>query len=311
MVTSSSPNIILKNDVKAISRYNKLSKEKIKVKYGKHPSQFMDMFLPRDPSTQRGLVVFVHGGAWGSGKPWMYRLAATPFIEANLAVAVLSYRRYPEGDIQDQVDDLELASKYIATNYPQILMKPNSVYNEDWMGFTLMGHSSGTHIALMALVQRIERWAMTSDFSQEQTIQFDHVVGLSGVYSIGEHYDFEAARGIEEFSPMKAAAGYTTESFNNFSPASRLAKSSALSRLQYPGILPKLLLVHGNEDDVVPFTSAYRAAKILRGIGYGNLNLEILKMGHQDTVLHLMFGGPTKDAVINWLQRCRDEQVYM
>jgi hypothetical protein len=29
------------------------------VKYGNHPSQYMDLFSPRDPRNQRGLVVFV------------------------------------------------------------------------------------------------------------------------------------------------------------------------------------------------------------------------------------------------------------
>ncbi len=30
-----------------------------------------------------------HGGAWGSGSPWIYRLVASPFLEKNMVVAVV------------------------------------------------------------------------------------------------------------------------------------------------------------------------------------------------------------------------------
>lgn len=47
------------------------------LRYGSnHESQFIDMFFPRNvPRNQlKGMLFFVHGGAWGSGKPWIYRV---------------------------------------------------------------------------------------------------------------------------------------------------------------------------------------------------------------------------------------------
>jgi prenylcysteine alpha-carboxyl methylesterase len=229
-----------------------------------------------------------------------------------MAVAIISYRRYPDGNVQDQVDDIELASKAIATKFPNILRQPDTVSNQDWMGTTLMGHSSGTHVALMAMVQRIERWATAfsagvpevEKFNQS-AIHFDQVVGLSGVYSIRDHYHFEVSRGVEQISPMKPAAGYTTDAFSAYSPIERLAKTSSLALVQQQqaDLLPDIFLLHGMRDDVVPFTGVNRAERVLRGIGYEKLSAEFLDIGHQETVMHLMFGGLTKDVVLGWLQR--------
>ena len=56
------------------------------------------------------------------------------------------------------------------------------------------------------------------------TVDFDSFTGLSGPYSIDRHFHFEAGRGVEELSPMKAACGHSTEEFCHNSSASRLQK---------------------------------------------------------------------------------------
>lgn len=47
-----------------------------KLTYGKHPSQFIDLLFPEDVAEDdlTGMLIFVHGGAWGSGKTWFYRV---------------------------------------------------------------------------------------------------------------------------------------------------------------------------------------------------------------------------------------------
>ena len=47
-----------------------------KMKYGQHPSQFIDLLFPEGVAEDdlTGMLIFVHGGAWGSGKTWFYRV---------------------------------------------------------------------------------------------------------------------------------------------------------------------------------------------------------------------------------------------
>jgi hypothetical protein len=128
----------------------KLSRDFKQLRYGDHESQFIDVFLPDenhnyDPASDatttpkttpkarvrvRGMVFFVHGGAWGSGKPWFYRLVTKPFLEMGLAVAIVGYRVYPlcgsprkndadRGGVRTQVDDLEAAFGKLTQEYPE------------------------------------------------------------------------------------------------------------------------------------------------------------------------------------------------
>ena len=88
-----------------------------------HPMQYVDLFLPsargggRNNNSQkdrripiRGTIFFVHGGAWGSGQPWMYRLVAPSFLKRNFAVVIVGYRTHPEAQtIDEQCGDVKLA----------------------------------------------------------------------------------------------------------------------------------------------------------------------------------------------------------
>ena len=257
-------------------------------------------------ATRLSFHIFKHGGAWGSGTPWMYRLVAKPFLDANMAVAIVGYRTYPDGNIQDQVDDLEAASKEIFLKYPHLCQPPTTCTEPErkkWVGTSLVGHSSGAHVAMLKIVQRIECWSGNGERkcnAKEGTLHFDKVVGISGVFSINEHFDLESGRGVEEVSPMKPGCGYSMDSFDWHSPALRLATTS--SRRPKNLELPDTFFVHGMNDDVVPFSSAKRAAKILKGWGYNNIETHYLQStGHQDTILHVMFGGPTRDLILKMI----------
>ena len=310
-------------------------RQKITFKYGSHKMQYVDLFLPPSSPSEsesesanartKGLVFFVHGGAWGSGHPWMYRLTATPFLEQSMAVAVVGYRTYPDGNVQDQVDDLETAAMALKHRYPHLCENGS---DEMELGITLMGHSSGAHIAMLMAVQRVERCLdrmngidncndINIAETDTDTIQFDKFVGLSGVYDISHHFDYEAGRGVEELSPMKPACGYTRHAFDHHSPALRLLSLlSTRTRTTHMtnsdnlkvhvdevirNQMPDMLLIHGVEDATVPFTSTSEAAMILRSCGVSCCEERYMISGHPDVVMELMMEGRTRRMVMDWL----------
>jgi len=307
-----------------------LSQEKIRWKYGSHDMQLVDFFLPKGSdgtvtSNPRGILFFVHGGAWGSGKPWMYRLVGQPFLEeANMAVAILGYRTYPDGNVQDQVDDLDAAISSVAMKYPQLVKRQSR--DDEWLGVHLMGHSSGTHISLLYLVEMLQQRRMCTDNLKEGNIpqvRFDSFIGLSGVFSISHHYDYEAGRGVEQISPMQPACGSSKKLFDLNSPHLRLrtllvgkSEDSLLSlsneidakkeELVEEAIVfkdfPPMLLVHGIEDHTVPFTSTSEAARIMKSCGAICKEFYVPKTDHADVVMHFMLDGKSKEFVMkNWV----------
>ncbi|XP_061175072.1 uncharacterized protein LOC133184178 isoform X2 [Saccostrea echinata] len=107
------------------------------------------------------------------------------------------------------------------------------------------------------------------------------IIGLAGVYHIGDHYEHETSRGVEDVSCM-ARVMYGNSHFDRFSPT-QLCHS--LSR----GVrLPKIVLLHGTNDYVVPTSSTNKFADVLRYL-YVDVALHILPgCDHYEICLDLM-----------------------
>jgi Prolyl oligopeptidase family len=106
---------------------------------------------------------------------------------------------------------------------------------------------------------------------------------------------------------MKACNGYTREQFRRNSPGHRLqdllATFSESKALVVDKYFPDMLLIHGIEDDTVPFTATAETARMIRSAGIQNCDeIYVPRTGHQDAVMHLMLGGRVKDLVGRWLQ---------
>jgi acetyl esterase/lipase len=337
LVTVSAPMVAFM-EPKAIRTFLRLSSSRrlTKFQYGSHHMQQTHFLGPTPPELRKknnsrnnststsqikGLVVFVHGGAWGSGQPWMYRLAARPFLELGLAVAIAGYRTYPDADVQGQLDDVRSAIQDLQIR-PETRHcfaharnnKHDSCHNTNSNSLYLVGHSSGAHIALLMLIQNLQRDLMkevkqndaaTSTSLPPPSPLFDAFIGLSGPYDISHHFDFEAARGVEELSPMKPACGYSRDNFDKSSPALSLKRGlkAVNNESRVASLLPpSILLVHGMEDSTVPFTATSEAASILRSCGVSQVDeIYLAQIQHQETVMHLMLGGITCDETLKWM----------
>jgi acetyl esterase/lipase len=325
VVTCSIPAGAVANPGAAVS-FLRLTRQMQTIPYGDHhESQFMDMFFPECSRQElRGLVFFVHGGAWGSGKPWFYRLIALPFLKLNLAVAIVGYRTYPSGDVNTQVRDLNSAYQELSKRYPDLC---GPFRSERPIGVCVMGHSSGAHLALLMVVEQTKQLLQVEQSRLESSrrradadaaddnptrLLVDSVVGISGPYDISHHFDYEAARGVEELSPMKACNGYTREQFRLNTPSLRLQDflitwQESDSHLVVDRFFPRTLLLHGIEDDTVPFTATSEAARILRSCGVTRCDEYYAPLtGHQDIIMHLMLGGRAQTAIVKWLDQSRD-----
>lgn len=250
----------------------------------------------------------------------MYRLVASSFLDKKqIAVAIVGYRTYPDGDVCDQVHDLEHAAKELSRRYPKLCVQTTEV------GVSVMGHSSGAHIAFLMMAERCrqqmeetlaEKRGATTTNSDKQSIarhhhsqqmRIDSFIGVSGPYNISHHFDYEASRGLEELSPLKPACGYSRDEFRRNSPALKivdcLSDWSESESKALDNILPRMVLVHGIEDDVVPFTSTAEAASLLRSCGVTKCEeIYLSKTGHNECVVELMMGGKTQAIILDWLE---------
>ena len=277
-------------------------------------SQFVEFFWPstvianeqKQQEQVEGVVVFLHGGAWGSGDPSMYRLLVLPFEKMNWATAIVGYRTYPEGDASSQVHDLEMAMKELQRRYPDVCRRK----------VCLMGHSSGAHISMLTIVERVRRKLELEQAGdtlalqqwEKSLVKIDSFIGVSGPYNIYNHFDFEAGRGVEQISPMQPACGNSREMFLRYSPAVQVSHMFAKCSLpeeqnSFSRSFPPMVLVHGMEDDTVPYSASKEAGRVLRASGITQCS-EIYERdaGHEEAIMQVMIGGPVQDIIIDLLK---------
>ena len=267
----------------------KLSGRKIdfqRFEYGKHSRQIIDLISPhsavdeQDVKKREELIVFLHGGAWGSGFPLMYRLAAKPFVKEGYPVAIVGYRTYPSADVVGQIEDVANALEFLYSMFHLELSNNKKII--------FVGHSSGAHLGALGILRG--------------ELSVDAFIGVSGVYDIPSHYIYERSRGIERCSPLAPACGGSSLYQWKANSPTRLAK--ALSSLSSKKAhLPPMLFIHGENDTTVPYTSSMNIALLLQQVSCnGAVALEVLPdVEHIETALHLMFGGSTSERVLGWL----------
>ena len=215
--------------------------------------------------------------AWGSGSKFLYRLFGMNLANLlGVTVANVGYGTYPTQRAEEQITDVVTAVNFISSEGDRFGVDRNEMF--------LMGHSSGAHIATMAVLQ-------------ESSIRskLKALVPLSGVFDLNAHYRYECARGVEDISTLKPACGGSEESYRRLSPQWMVRDDRFKASLSEP--LPPVFLVHGLRDGVVPHTSSgyFHQALVEQGV---SVSFERLKEDdHASFVLDIIRIDPTETAL--------------
>ncbi|CAH1795630.1 unnamed protein product [Owenia fusiformis] len=135
------------------------------------------------------------------------------------------------------------------------------------------------------------------------------VIGLAGVYHIGDHYKHEMYRGVEDISTMGKAM-YGPEHFDRFSP------TTIVERLDNTISLPMMVLVHGSTDTTVPVSSTTKFADALSNTST-NVTTQILpNCSHTDICMDLMsskrgFHDPVMRVIVETAQRVLHDKYFL
>ncbi|KAM9392162.1 uncharacterized protein KZ484_003670 isoform 2-T3 [Pholidichthys leucotaenia] len=225
------------------------------------------------------LVVFIYGGAWGSGERSIYCLLGQQMAEELTAVVICpDYSIYPKGNVLAMVQDIADCLVWAQEN--------GRKFNFDKDNIVLIGHSAGAHLcALTALFLADGQEELFMEPSKQQEIiqSIRGIIGLSGVYNIVDHYKHEQKRGIEYVSDMhKAMNG--VENFAHYSPTHLLRKL----RQDKLNMVPPCSLLHGTNDITVPVESSIKFSELLTSLSV-KVSLHLLPgVNHIDVVTDLM-----------------------
>lgn len=103
-------------------------------------SLLLDFYAPTHPRMEKPLIIWVHGGAWRSGRKSDVPIGK--LREQGFAIASVDYRLSPVAKFPAQIHDIKTAIRYLRVNSDR--------FDVDANRFVLAGSSAGGHLAVLA-----------------------------------------------------------------------------------------------------------------------------------------------------------------
>ncbi|MDR7870756.1 MAG: alpha/beta hydrolase [Tissierellaceae bacterium] len=208
----------------------------------------LDLYYPPYKTRQKQpLVYFCHGGGWISGfrnQPnnisWCKFLASKGFI-----VSSIDYRYGYKNDMEDILSDYTEGLKFLKDRSEELGIDKDNII--------LMGLSAGGHLSLL--------YASYNSFLDHED-KIEGIKAVVGYYSPSNLKDIFTSDNKSLFAKFGAARtlnGRPTEIeeiYDYYSPINWVSEK----------MLPTLL-VHGKEDNTVPFSSSVNLVKRLKNLG--------------------------------------------
>jgi acetyl esterase/lipase len=211
----------------------------------------LDLLLPTPlPAPAVPAVIYLHGGGWRAGSraqgwyPWLSPLLASQgFVTANV-----TYRLTDRAPFPAQLDDVKAAVRFLRAQAGSYGIDPDRI--------GVWGDSAGGHLASLL--------GVTSD------------AAVQAVVTRCAPADFEWALTDDQ------GQGEVLSALFGGPPAERLELVRSAGPVHHVGPnVPPFLIVHGTQDETVPFASAEGFARKLRDAG-ADVTFQPVEGGHHN-----------------------------
>jgi acetyl esterase/lipase len=245
----------------------------------------LDLYLPKDHSKPLPILMLFHGGGWVAGQKERNVFQLLPYLSLGWAVVNVEYRIANNSPAPAAVEDCRCALRWVVYHAKQ--------YNFDLSKIVLTGGSAGGHLALitgMLPEQSIfDRQCPTNDSVRwkngtEPQMKVAAIVNWYGITDVTELIDGPNSK------------HYAIEWFG--STINRKDLAQIVSPITYvrPG-LPPIITIHGDKDDIVPYSQAVRLHAELDKAGVPNQLVTINNAKHD---------GFNRQALINSFSAIRE-----
>lgn len=236
----------------------------------------LDLYLPKDRSKPHPTLILFHGGGWVAGQKERNVFWLLPYLSMGWAAINVEYRIAPNSPAPAAVEDCRCALRWATYNAVR--------YNLDASKFVLTGTSAGGHLALITGMlpapNVFDRQCPTNDSTRwtkgtEPETKVAAIVNWFGITDVADLIDGPNAK------------HYVIEWFGSMSNRQELARQ--VSPLSYARSgLPPVITIHGDQDNVVPYSHATQLHAALdkagvpnqlvtiRGAGHGGFNREMM-----------------------------------
>lgn len=172
--------------------------------YGKDKKHVMDVFLPKNHSSENPLVVLVHGGGWKFGRKEHMMMIRDFLFRNNIPSASINYRLLKKDlTYKNQLEDISNAIEKLNSFAVDWNLKPNH--------YIILGESAGAHLALLYGYQNPEKIKKLislggpTDFYSEnyQNLFYSKLISKALYFVVGEKFDRKnLSEKFKEASPI-------------------------------------------------------------------------------------------------------------
>ncbi|MGQ0528381.1 MAG: alpha/beta hydrolase [Panacagrimonas sp.] len=211
----------------------------------------LDIYSPREVK-DAPVVVFLYGGRWSEGSKDEYKFVGEALASRGFVAVLPNYRLYPEVRFPAFVDDAAASVAWLRSNVGTYGGDPDKIF--------IMGHSAGAHSAAMLALK--EEFMARAGGSRSW---LRGMIGLAGPY---------------DFMPIT-----DPQLRDIFSPPEKFELSQPI--LFTEGDNPPMLLMHGEDDDIVFVKNTRNLANAVVKAGGPMETVIYPKMSHRFIVASL------------------------
>lgn len=234
----------------------------------------LDLAMPADTGAgPRPAVVIVHGGGWVSGDKRTRIFARYPIEYAKKGFVSISinYRLAPDNTFPAQIEDVKTAIRWLRAHAEE--------YNVDPDRIGIYGNSAGAHLAVLAALAGPEAGLEGDGPYQEYSSAVQAALGSATPTDLTNWRDGAAMPNDHGLFDGDGAA---------YIEQARLA--SPIHHVE--GSIPAILLMHGTDDETVPYEQSVRLASALQEAGAADVALHTFEGGD-----HAAYMRNTRDSL--------------
>ena len=218
----------------------------------------LDVWYEHEVKTPRPTLVYIHGGGWIFGTKETSVLQFLPFLERGWRVVNVEYRMASSSLAPAAVEDTRCALRWVFRNAKQ--------WNFDTSKIVLTGHSAGGHLSLITGMLP-EGTGLDNQCYGDEKLSVAAVINWYGISDVG---DLIRGPNLKNYAVMWMGSQ---------PDAADIARR--VSPLTYVRAgLPPVLTIHGDKDDVVPYSHGTRLHEALDKAKVPNQLFTIKGGGH-------------------------------
>ena len=235
-----------------------------------HEAQRLDLYLPASGDGASPLIIWIHGGAWQSGSKEGIPAAAKELVARGYAVASVGYRLSQVARYPAQIEDGKAAVRWLRAHAHEYGIDPDRI--------GVWGESAGGHLAaLLGVTGSIRDFDVGEHLDQSSAVQC--VVDWYGPANL-LHWGGPENPSID--SPESAIYRLLGGPVSQNREAARRASPVHLVN----GRSAPFLLIHGDQDPVVPLAQSHMLHEALLKAGVESELLTITGAAHGGPEFH-------------------------